>query len=620
MGFTPATIRTPINPFSDFLDVSQNGGKWEQDPNVPSDFTKRAVIAISAGNFTISPTSPNSTVAAARGLTASGLYGLLKIVDTAKVPGTLLFPGLSNDRRTARDLTTDTFVYDTPADFINHLNSIHNNINNIIRQFIPASSWNSVDVELVPEAPVSSISTTNAFNFVNNIFFPGSYTGNTSTAQLPFPNPTDLEADVVGNGITGAFTTMNTANQEYYLSRTGIEFYTVLTALAYGAKVIVGGNYSMLATFGAAPAMTNIDAFITLDMSTYLDGQGITSASSDSRLVYGGSENAYALGNTFNYAHGLTAQWLNSIYTEITKRNNLVLSALDDNASPNSASAYIIHAGLSGADISIAQNSVTNTFDDVYRYPGFNGQASLYQNVVNTAGLTAYTLIEEPYLNRLMCVMGKKRRDIKSTNFGHPTTNILRLEIPLVADVAGSIQRAKATNSIYQSSVGSPNSTVLNVDTITPTIISNSSNATKLKQRRVNFYVQGSNGFLLSTDFVGATSQVSLIGDRIGVTSMKRVITQLTQVILDNFVSQNILNDDTNRSTIVTAIKNAINNNSALNASLFTDNTTVVVNQVTSNDTLITVDVTFYPRQASFGSSQLGSSNLVGYTLTVSAS
>jgi hypothetical protein len=400
-----------------------------------------------------------------------------------------------------------------------------------------------------------------------------------------------------------------------------MEFYTALTALSYGAKVIIGGDYNLLSSFnGNIPSLgiDKIDAFITLDMGTYIDGQGITSASSNSRLVYGGSENAYALGNTFNYAHGLTAQWLNSIYTEITKRNNLVNSILDDNSS--NQTAYIIHAGLSGADISIAQNSLNNTFTDVYRYPGFNGQPSLYQNIINTAGLTSYTLIEEPYLNRLMCVMGKKKRTIQSNNFGHPATKTLILEIPLVADVAGSIQRAKANNSIYQSSVGNINSKVLNVDSITPTIVNPSTIASDLRAKRVNFYVQGTEGFILSTDLVGATSLQSTIEDRIGVTSMKRVITKLTQDILDDFVTRNLPNDSGVRATIVNDIKNQINNNSALNASLFTDNTTVVVNPVTTNDTLITVDVTFYPRQASFGSTINGVSNLTGYTLTVSAS
>ena len=618
MAITPApgTV-TPINPFTEFLSTT---GKWQEE-TPPQDYTKRAVIAFSAGNYASDPPSANPTISAARGLTASGLYGLLKIAETCGVPEVQL-QILNSTNATGRDISTSTFIYDTPAAFINHLNSIHNNINNVIRQFIPASTWNSTDIFEQLEAPQSSISTTNAFNFVDKIFLPGSYTGNKTTAQLPdLVGSGVVRQDYIGKGITGAFTNLDPVNREYYLSRTGMEFYTVLTALAYGAKVIVGGNYNSLSSFlPLGNVMTGIDAFITLDMSTYIDGQGITSASSNSRLVYGGSENAYALGNTFNFCHGLTAQWLNSIYTEITKRNNLVVSSLDDNAPQASSPAYIIHAGLSGADISIAQNTLNGTFSDVYRYPGFNGQPSLYQNVLNTAGLTAYTLTEEPYLNRLMCVMGKKKRAIKSKNFGHPITEDLILEIPLVADVAGSIQRAKANNSIYQSSVGNINSKVLNVDSITPTIVSTSTIATNLRAKRINFYVQGTDGFILSTDLVGATSPQTTIEDRIGVTSMKRVITKLTQDILDDFVTRNLPNDSGVRATIVNDIKNQINNNSALNNSLFTDNTTVVVNPVTSNDTLITVDVTFYPRQASFGSTFTGVSNLTGYTLTVSAS
>jgi len=607
---------TPVNPFNDFLDPSK--AKWVRE--IPlDDVTKRAVIAFSAGNY-------NTTIGggpANRGLTASGLYGLLRIAQASNVPEVQLYPNVTGTNPSAYDISTQSFVYDNPTIFVNHLNSIHNNINNVIRQFIPPNTWDAKDANGVSEAPLSNISTTNAFNFVNNIFLPGSYTGNTLTAQLPaltgVATTIEGQQDYIGRGITGAFTNLDTVNREYYLSRTGMEFYTVLTALAYGAKVVVCGNYNSLASF-APPlsVMTNIDAFITLDMGTYLDGQGITSATSDSRLIYGGSENAYALGNTFNFCHGLTAQWLNSIYTEITKRNNLVNSSLDDNAPVATKSAYIIHAGLSGAAISLAQNSINNTFSDVYRYPGFNGQSSLYQNVLNTDGLTAYTLLEEPYLNRLMCVMGKKNLDINSSNFGHPSTKILRIQIPLVADVAGSIQRAKANNSIYQSSVGLVNSTVLNVDSITPTINSNSSQANTLRERRVNFYIQASNGkYILSTDLVGATSPLGLIGieDRVGVTSMKRVITKLTQDLLDGFVG--VLNNESTRTTIVNAIKTAIDLNDGLRNSLIKP-TEVVVNPVTNNNTLISVTVTFYPRQASFGTE--GDSNILGYSLTVTAS
>lgn len=622
MAFKAASVGTPLNPFSDFLDTSSTGGKWENE--IPlADITKRAVIAFSAGNFSVTPNSPGN--ATTRGLTASGLYGILKVAETSGVSEVQL-PTLSSLNPTGKDTTTDAYVFDTPTAFVGHLNNIHNNINNIIRQFIPASTWTAVDSVGELEAPSASFSTVNAFNFVNNILFPGSYTGNTTTAVLPLKAVTTPGSlyDYIGKGITGAFTNLDTINREYQLSRTGIEFYTALTALAYGAKVIIGGNYNLLSSFSQPTSLSNgitpLDAFITLDMSTYIDGQGITSASSNSRLVYGGSENAYALGNTFNFCHGLTAQWLNSVYTEITKRNNLVVSSLDDNSPITTKSAYIIHAGLSGADISIAQNSLDNTFTDVYRYPGFNGQPSLYQNIINTAGLTSYTLIEEPYLNRLMCVMGKKKRTIQSNNFGHPATKTLILEIPLVADVAGSIQRAKANNSIYQSSVGNINSKVLNVDTITPTIVSGSGIANLLQQRRVNYYVQGTNGYILSTDLVGATAQSITIEDRIGVTSMKRVITQLAQDILDNFVASNVPNDGGTRTGIVTSIINAINNNTGLNNSLNTNLTTVVVNPVTNDNSLITVAVTFYPKQASFGTTVGGVSNLTGYTLTVTAS
>jgi len=100
---------------------------------------------------------------------------------------------------------------------------------------------------------------------------------------------------------------------------------------------------------------------------------------------------------------------------------------------------------------------------------------------------------------------------------------------------------------------------------------------------------------------------------------MKRVITKLTQDILDNFVASNVPNNEGTRTEIVNTIKNAIDLNDGLRTSLITG-TQVVVNQVTTNNTLISVTVTFYPKQASFGTSLPGDSNLVGYSLTVTAS
>jgi hypothetical protein len=615
MGFAPEIINpTPINPFSDFLDTNQDGGKWESDQRNP-DFLRNAVVLISAGNFTSINTLNQ------KGITASGLFGILKATQNA---GNIWTEKITGEYKIGPDNTSGSYVFDSPNSFISVMNNIHNNINDIIRQYIPEASYTDLGPDGVPTGPGGNFANTNSFNFLKDIMFPGSYTGNSGGVLPTRLYNSGEQPDVTGNGITGAFVVYDQPNQEHVLSRTGIEFYTVLTALAYGATVVVNGNYQPMANWLGNPGQVNsyawstrADAFMTLDMSTYIDGQGITLASSESRLIYGGSEASYASGNTFNYCHGLTAQWLNSIYTETIKRNNIVNSTLDDDAPTNTKAAYIIHAGLSGAAFCLSQNTSSNDFSDIHRYPGFDGKPSLYQNVPNTAGLTAYTLIEDPYLNRLLCVIGKKQRVIKSPNFGNPTTGRLVLEIPLIADVAGALQRAKSNNDLYKSAVGFPYSTPLNCDSITPTPASFSNSAKTLQSRRINYYVSSSNGLVLATDLIGATSPyLSIdINDRIGVTSMKRVITEIATIILNRAITAGKVNNPSNRNILENEIQSEIVANSGLNASL-NPGTIVVIEYLTA--ATVSATITFFPIQASFGTTAQNTL-LSGYTVTVIA-
>jgi hypothetical protein len=614
MGFKGTSANTPLDVFSDFLTEE----KWQSENSNP-DYLKNAVILISAGNFTSNKDIPGPL--GILGATASGLFGILSIARQSNVLTNL---PTGNGYAFVADNFSGSYIFTSPAHFINVLNNIHNNINDIIRQNIPAATYADTDENGVETGPISDIKSPKVFNFLKDIMFPGSYTGD-SVGVLPQRIYNGVsQQDVTGRGITGAFVVYDQPNQEYVLSRTGIEFYTVLTALAYGATVVVGGSYNSLSnwvgnytTNSAYPSTTKADAYMTLDMSTYIDGQGITLASSESRLVYGGSEVSYALGNTFNYCHGLTAQWLNSIYTETIKRNNLLNGCMDDNVPALSKSAYIIHSGLSGAAFCLSQNTSSGDYTDIHRYPGFDGKPSLYQNLVNTAGLTAYTLIEDPYLDRLLCVIGKKKRVINSPNFGNPTNGNLVLEIPLIADVAGALQRAKSTNAIYKSAVGFPYSKPLNCDSITPTPSTLGTFANTLKTKRINYYVNSSNGLVLATDLVGATSGINSISinDRIGVTFMKRVITSIAQEILDQAITFGTVNSGSNRNDLELAIKAGITNNSGLNAALNPD-TSVVVSYLT--DATISATITFFPIQASFGTTT-ENTLISGYTLTVTA-
>lgn len=618
------TSTVPNNPFTDFIDTVS--GNFESEVP-PSDPTKALMTAISCGLYSRTNGTPLNPV----GITGCGLYPLLDIaISSGLAELSLPVPSNANGTPSADAVfITDlkAFYFRTPSAFIGYLNRIHNNINAIIACTLPGTidsqGFGLTDLAFNQGINTGAVASRNVFNFIRNIYLPGAYTGNTggelpsSDPELPPVNAPDYK----GNGITGAFVVYDNQNTGPVLSRTGIEFYTCLNYLSYGGSILIGSNYNLLDDnllnfFNGY----NPGAIISLDMASYIDGQGITSG--NNRAVYGGLEYSYASGNTYNLCHGSTAEFLNNTYANVVVRNNIV-NALLDPGNVTRTDFVVIHAGLSGADYSLLQNSsATNqTYADVYRYPGLDGLQSRYQNILSVAGLTSYALTPSQ-LQRTFCVIGKKKKTIQTNNFS--PTGTLTVEIPLVSDVAGAMHRAKVQNNFYVSVAGPSYSKVLNVDSITPASPSNSWQfASTLKNKRINFYQSGTDGYYLATDFVGATGINPTVNDRLGVPTLITAVKTIAENAVQPYASTT--NSSSTWASARLAVINGIQANAAIMSALDTAGSKSLNNNVvcdgTNNNTasnVLTVEITIYPKSTFIPGG--ASPNIAGFNIVVTAS
>jgi len=599
----PGSLSTvPNSPFTDFIDTQALNFESETPP---SDVAKTLVAALSAGYWQSGSPTPGNQFP---GLTACGLYGLLKIAQESSVPEVsvqiLTSSDFSNrDYEFSQD--TQAFIFKNPQGFIGYLNAIHNNINAIIRNYLPVSpdslGYGRTDAAYAQqELQTAALNTNrNKFLFLRDIFLPGSYTGNTG-GVLPEDQITST-VDFKGGGITGAFVVYDNTNSQYTLSRTGIEFYTVLNYLSYGGIACVGGDYSFLDTIMPFPLQSGADVIMTLDMTSYLDAQGITTG--NNRAVYGALPYSYASGNTYNFCHGSSADFLNNSYANVVKRNN-IFNALLDTGNAARENFVIIHSGLSGSDFSLAQNSTTGNYSDVYRYPGLDGRSSLYQDIQSVAGLTAYVL-NGAALNKTFCIIGLKTKTIATNNFGQDGT--LQITIPLISDVAGAMHRAKVAGNVYIASTGSNLASVLNVDTITPAAPSSAWQfGDTLKRKRINYYQAGvGSGYYLASDYVGVTGAYTA-NNRVGVPSLIQQVKTIAENAIAQYVDAAISNTATwaaARTSVINALNSAGSN--LLNALDTTgtrsfDSPGIVVCDSTNNTPssgTLRVDIKIYPKQ-----------------------
>jgi len=610
------------NPFSDFINPNVNtatGGPsvLNFEKLAPSaDITQRLLCGFQFGAYT-APTP-------VAGPTGCGLGAILEFIDFVNSDTYLsgvVTPISYNDDF----FKYTTFFVRTPDALVAALNTLHNNINEYLWYLDPANTAST-------GRPVSTRNT-NIFNFYSKYLFPGSYnSANYSTND-----------DKIGGGIVNAFIISDSGSYpNWTLSRAGYEFYTLLNYLSYGGMAAVSTNgWQTLTTItdfkGSSVPLTNVivptdvyirlDALATLEMTSYLDGQGITAAATNNQAVYAGATYSYASGNTFNITQGVTASILNNTYANTVGRNNLLNAFLDVDAPRygRTSNAIIIHAGLSGANFSVAQTTTSGDFTDVYRYPGFDGRSSFYQNIQNISGLTAYVLTADPYLNRTFCIMGKKQKTIYSENFGDPNNNyFLTIDLPLVSDVAGLLNVAKQNGAFYGPITGGSGK-FLNCDSVTPNITANSAQATTLKQKRINFASSTPSGICLGSDLVGVTGSYT-INNRYGISSLNRIIKTRAEGILQTLIDaqSTSYNNAFTRQTAVSRLTDMVSeyastyfrmNDPALPSA--PGGYTVVCDSTNGNvdgGAILYATITYYPKAPASGGV-----NLSGISVTVSA-
>jgi len=606
------------NPFSD-LYFALN---FASETPAPNDLN-RARVAVISSPFTAVAGNANGS---GGGITGAGLYAILRAgvnSNNSEVLAAIPVPNVPADPTNIGlyyDVDSQIFIMRSAQSLIGALNVINNNINTIIRSFLPtapssASSGYRRDPSLSTDyvyVTLAGNNSINAFLFMRDFLFPGSYTGNTAGVLPKTDSLTPPTEDLLGNGITGAFFVYDAVSGATPLSRTGIELLTCLELLQYGAVVHLLPSYDQLNTASyQVSAERNIpfDAVVMLEQQSLMEGRA--SSNSDDYGIYGNLNYTYASGNTFNFCHGVSAAQFGNTYFNLINRNNALNSEIIGVNSSEFDSAVYIHCGLSGFNVANEQRSVNGSYTDIYRYPGFDGLSGSYQNVVDVAGNTSYRLSATD-LTRTFCVIGKKTRFVTESNgsFGNPD-NAYELDIttPLTIDVAGAITRAKRDQTLYGGIAGLNYGSILNGGQYSFTLSPSASPTITqmLKQRRVNYFVRSQQGVYLGTDYIGATGSYTST-NRYGVASLQSAIQQqVSNLLTPIYVNTAAQNVAATRSAVVNAVYNAFNSNAAFtqikNSILPIDIADIQCDSQNNSDysNTLNVKITVYPRIVATG-------------------
>jgi hypothetical protein len=614
----------PEFPFTELYLTNPNPGQGYEVTAVanPDDLTTRLTCGMQLGYATSSS-----------GLTGAGLYNILNgmfVLENSRVrdlPNSLqlsekfvfgknFFKVTSGSSHVIviRDLTT----------LLANLDILHNNIATLISDFDDQNAGyiaNGGDQTYFPATDGL------IFNNLKNYIFPNSYPANGYTDVTNQKNPSAPR----GNGITGAFVIWDQGSSQWQLSRAGVELTTLVNYLSYGGIAVVAPSWTALNNFRNTNAprnatetgfnsfefdvngdfivsdyVGNIECAITLDMGGALERRGITSG--DNRDIYAGLQYTYATGNSFGFAYGLTASQITNLFSAPLARSTFFNTLY---ASPTAVykDVPVIHAGLSGASISLEQNTLTSdlSFTDVHRYPGLNGLESLRPTSTSSAaGLTSYTLTTED-LDKLICVIGKKHKIVNSTYFGDPLKgNQIDLVTPLVGDVAGLLQKNKQNSEVglYGPPIGPVNGRIANASFIEPSIDPSPDNsvATLLRSKKINFVYEDVNaGYFLATELVGATASITGNIDansRFGIAWLKRAVRRDVASYLQGLVdSGTFVNNESNRSLVVKNITPIVQGYAN---PYFDPNYTPIIqcdgSNNSNNSTTLTVSITVKPK------------------------
>jgi len=472
------------------------------------------------------------------------------------------------------------------------------------------------------------------FNRFNTVNFADSYNGYD-----------DARSNIAGNGIAKLFVLSDQDFTKWQVSRAGAELKILVDYLAYGGIAVVAPDWLSLNNYlttsaiaaqvreevGASEYPNDPDAadnvastglftgplevIVSIDNGGLIDtrvaraGYGITGTN---RVAYACQPYSYVnAGVSAALAYGLTGSELINDYSSPTGRRNFVTIFMEGYGANKYPNIPIIHCGLSGTDLTIAQESSDFTYTDIFRYPGLDGlTGERLATASKTSGLTSYRLTEANYsgLNRLFATFGKNVRVIgspKIPDFGNDLGPNLLISTPAVADVAGIMAYNKGINGLgqYWAPIGTVNGVVLN-GSLTPTIKFTSEDASLLSSRRVNFFdfdeFAGPQGqYFLATELTGATSFVVNVSDRLSVLWMVRSVREEIESYGSLIVGEGRVNNSDLWTEVTDHIRNAIIDpkygNYLQSWTVTCDSTNNTVNGPT-----LTVDVELTPKRITY--------------------
>lgn len=520
------------------------------------------------------------------------------------------------------------WIIRSPQILINNLNILHRNVAGYMSLFDVSNS------PYYGEAATTATLYQTYFNVVNNTNLIGCYTGYGAATK-----------SVGGNGIAHLFVLSDQNTENWQFSRVGVELQILMDYLAYGGIAVLAptwpslSNYkitnSILPTFtsevtqglpdaeeitttgyftGPLDAVVSIDNGGLIERRSSVTGFGITGPN---RVAYACQDKTYVnTGVSASIAYGLTGADLVSSFMNPNRRGSFVTAFLHS-VNPLLSTLPIIHCGLSGTDLTIAQNTSTGdlSYTDIFRYPGLDGLTGQRpeSNAIN-AGLTNYILTEDNYsgLNRVFCVMGKNVKSYSMTDFDNPINNLIVSKVPAVGDVAGLMAYSKSPGQggVHAPIIGPVLGGVINgsVEPYQRFDATKNPAAKTLYDRRVNFFDLNNFGsvsnYFLASEWVGATGTARIISDRFSVLNMVRALRYDVESYLTNLLSGgDQVSNETLWSQITTDITNSIITNTYQRYLQETNGYTVVCN--TSNGNVVginrvTVTITIKPKPVSY--------------------
>lgn len=603
------------------------------------DFNKRLVCGFNLGTSNFLPGEI--------GATGCGLYSILSTMvfyDTDASNGDpFLFPSgnpdffaiLSNTSPGLEELSSPAFIIGNSSELINFLNRVNNFSNYLIWQGDKQGRTDPLASQIGND--YSEIS-----KFLKNYLFYGAYTGaqNVDVNNDGLINFFDVDNDLTGNGITGAFGFAKATGEgtdvsprDGFASRAGIELYSILHYLKYGGIAILAGSWKDLyvlrnkkITVGPFPDLeiesldvipSGIDCFVTLEGGSMLTGVNDTNNNTDDGMIYGGAYYSAdpTIGATvYNLTQGLLPEYLGNTFAGNGYRGNLFSCILAESNDPDPIP--IFHSGLSGTSFGYKQ-IFEDSPESANRHPSTNGINFQYRRKpislnYNTNPGTTFGILNNNQIQRLCCVAGKTLEKFYWTTNGTETGEIVgggedgSFWIPKldVIEFVGSLNLVKQQSSsgkIFESNIGPSFPIPTSQFAIASPIISitsdrysvNSSDLQTLIPKRINFLAR--EGYF-PTDLVGFTGESFVARNRRNVETVYSFVYKTALDVLNQFTG-NFLNTNETRSAVVTTLQEKYNQVSLNNYLRIPYQIQCDSNNNSFSSPTLNVDITIAPKQ-----------------------